>query len=200
MRFLKNIAGLWIIQECRRIWLAKGRDYTYEELTRMAEAASPLRSLIKPADARFLAPGGMPAKVREFCRSTGQTVPETPGEIVRCALESLALSYRETLEQIEALTGKKIRRLHIVGGGSLNTLLNQFAADATGRAVHAGPVEATAIGNVLIQAITLGHLEDAAALRRTVSASFPIQSYTPAGTDAWQDAYVRFQQLETKRL
>ena len=197
VRFLKNIAGLWIVQECRRTWLAKGRDYSYDELTRMAQAAPPLGSLLLPADARFLAPGGMPGKVREFCRATGQAVPETPGEIVRCALESLALSYRQTLEQIEALTGRTINRLHIVGGGSRNALLNQFAADATGRTVVAGPVEATAIGNVLLQAVALGHLSGIEALRRTVRASFPIQTYTPSNAAAWQNAYARFQSLET---
>ena len=199
VRFLKNIAGLWIVQECRRTWLAKGRNYTYDELIQMAEAAPPLCGLLDPADPRFLAPGGMPGKVREFCRSTHQSVPETPGEIVRCALESLALSYKSTLTQIETLTGRTLTRLHIVGGGSRNALLNQFAADATGRQVLAGPVEATACGNVLLQAVTLGHLDGLAALRRTVQASFPIQSYAPGSTDAWQDAEARFQLLEINR-
>ena len=197
VRFLKNIAGLWIVQECRRAWLAKGRDYTYEELTRMASAAPPLVSLLQPGDARFLAPGGMPGKVREFCRQTGQPIPETPGQIVRCALESLALSYRATLEQIEALTGRSIQRLHIVGGGSRSHLLNQFAANATGREVLTGPIEATAIGNLLLQSLTLGHIGTLADLRRTVRDSFPIQSYAPADTDAWADAYARFRQMET---
>ena len=197
VRFLKNIAGLWIIQECRRAWLAEGKDYPYDELTRMAESAPPFGGLIHPDDARFLSPGGMPSKVREFCRQTGQPVPETPGQIVRCALESLALSYQETLTQIEALTGRVIRRLHIVGGGSRNGLLNQFAANATGLTVSAGPVEATAIGNLLLQAVTLGHLDSVAELRRTVSASFPSQSYTPVGRDAWETAYAKYQNMET---
>ncbi|MGI4787865.1 MAG: rhamnulokinase [Janthinobacterium lividum] len=197
VRFLKNIAGLWIVQECRRAWQAKGKDYTYDELIRMAESAPPFGSLLQPADARFLSPGGMPGKVREFCRSTGQEIPETPGQIIRCALESLALSYRETLEQIEALTGRSISRLHIVGGGSRNALLNQFAAGATGRDVLAGPVEATAIGNLLLQALTLGHLGTLADLRKTVLTSFPVQSYTPSDADAWQNAYTKFQQMET---
>lgn len=194
VRFLKNIAGLWIIQECRRTWQAEGQDYTYDELTCLAEAAPPLVSLLQPSDARFLAPGGMPEKVRAYCRETGQPVPETPGQIVRCALESLALSYRRTLEQTEALTGRTLRRLHIVGGGSHNALLNQFAADATGRTVLAGPVEATAIGNVLLQAVTLGHLDSLADLRRTVRDSFPVQTFEPVRTDAWEAAYTRFQQ------
>jgi len=197
VRFLKNIAGLWIVQECRRTWLAGGEDYSYDELIQMAGVAPPLRSLLNPADPRFLAPGGMPDKVREFCRNSGQPVPETPGEIVRCTLESLALSYKDTLTQLETLTGRTLTRLHIVGGGSRNALLNQLAADATGRHVLAGPVEATAIGNVLLQAVTLGHLDGLAALRRTVQGSFPIQSYTPDSPEVWQDAEARFQLLET---
>ncbi len=197
VRFLKNIAGLWIVQECRRAWLTEGTDYSYDALTRLAGEAEPLRSLIRPDDGRFLGPGGMPDKVRDFCREAGQAVPETPGQVVRCALESLALSYRRTLEQIEALTGRAVRRLHIVGGGSRNRLLNQFAADATGRAVIAGPVEATAIGSLLLQAVALGHLGSLADLRRTVRASFPVHSYAPENTDAWDEAYTRFRKMET---
>lgn len=200
VRFLKNIAGLWIVQECRRAWQAAGQDYGYSELTRLAAEAAPLRFLLQPADSRFLAAGAMPEKVQDFCRETGQPVPETPGEIVRCALESLALSYKDTLAQIETLTGRRLTRLHIVGGGSHNALLNQFAADGVGREVLAGPVEATAAGNVLLQALALGHLEDAAALRRTVRDSFPIKTYTPSNSAAWQDAFARFQLLETHFL
>ncbi len=197
VRFLKNIAGLWIVQECRRAWLAEGTDYSYDALTQMAAGTEPFRSLIHPADTRFLGSGEMPRKVRDFCRETGQAVPETPGQVIRCALEGLALSYRQTLEQIEGLTGRKIRRLHVVGGGSRNALLNQFAADATGRDVLAGPAEATAIGNLLLQALTLGHLASIADLRRTVCASFPLQSHAPVDADAWEEPYARFQRMET---
>ena len=200
VRFLKNIAGLWIVQECRRAWLAEGADYSYDDLTRMAGEAEPFRSLLHPADARFLTAGDMPRKVRDFCRETGQAVPQTPGQVVRCALESLALSYRRTLEQVEALTGRTIRRLHIVGGGSRNALLNRFAAGATGRAVLAGPVEATAIGNLLLQAVTLGHLTGMAGLRRTVRASFPVLPFTPADADAWEQPYARFQRMELQQM
>ncbi len=199
VRFLKNIAGLWIVQECRRAWLAEGQDFSYDALTQMAADAPPFRSLIRPDDARFLAPGDMPAKVRDFCRQTGQAIPETPGQIIRCALESLALSYRETLEQAGTLTGRtlRLRRLHIVGGGSQNALLNQFAADATGKTVLAGPAEATAIGNLLLQAVTLGHLGSLADLRQTVRASFPVQTFEPRDADAWEEPYARFRHLET---
>ncbi len=200
VRFLKNIAGLWIVQECRRAWQAAGRDYDYDALTRLAAEAAPLRCLLHPDDARFLAAGAMPEKVQDFCRETGQAIPESPGEIVRCALESLALSYKATLAQIETLTGRCLTRLHIAGGGSRNALLNQFAAEGTGRTVLAGPVEATAAGSVLLQALALGHLEDAAALRRTVRNSFPLETYTPSNFAAWQEAFARFQLLETRFL
>ncbi len=201
VRLLKNIAGLWIVQECRRAWLAEGLDFSYDALTQRAGDAAPLCSLIRPDDARFLSSGDMPRKVQDFCRETGQAVPETPGEIVRSALVSLALSYRQTLEQIAMQTGRthRLRRLHIVGGGSRNALLNQFAAEATGKTVLAGPAEATAIGNLLLQAVTLGHLDSLAALRRTVRASFPVQTFEPVQADAWEEPYARFQDLETRQ-
>lgn len=201
VRLLKNIAGLWIVQECRRAWLAEGLDFSYDALTQRAGDAPPLCSLIRPDDARFLSSGDMPRKVQDFCWETGQAVPETPGEIVRCALESLALSYRQTLEQIAAQTGRthRLRRLHIVGGGSRNALLNQFAAEATGKTVLAGPAEATAIGNLLLQAVTLGHLDSLAALRRTVRDSFPVQTFEPVQADVWEEPYAQFQDLETRQ-
>jgi rhamnulokinase len=196
IRFLKNIAGLWIVQECRRDWRTDGTSYSYEELTEMATEATPFRSLIRPDDVRFLGAGEMTLKICAYCRETGQSVPETPGQFIRCILESLALSYRQTIEQIENLTGRKLRRLHIVGGGSRNNLLNQFAADATGHDVLVGPVEATAIGNLLLQALTLGHLNSLADLRRTVRASFPIRPFVPTDADAWNAPYTRFLNLE----
>lgn len=194
-RFLKNIVGLWILQECRRAWAGAGIEYDYAQLTKLAEEAEPLRSLINPNDPRFLKPFDMPAKVQCFCEQTGQPVPETPGQFVRCIFESLALLYRQTLDEICAITGRTVRKLHIVGGGSKSRLLNHFAANATGRTVIAGPVEATAIGNVLIQAIALGHLESHAALRDTVRSSFPVETFEPADTGTWDAAYQRFKKL-----
>lgn len=194
-RFLKNIVGLWIIQECRRAWLAEGREFNYEELTSMAASAEPLRSLISPAAPRFAKPGDMPEKVRSFCSETGQPVPESPGQIVRCAIESLALIYRKTVAELERASGAKVDRIHIVGGGSRNALLNQCAADATGRTVLAGPVEATATGNVLIQALALGHISSLAELRSTVRASFEVTTFAPREAAAWDAAYERFCRL-----
>lgn len=191
-RFLKNIVGLWILQECRRSWIAAGMELDYAELNRLAEEAEPLKSLINPNAARFMKPCGMPGKIAAFCRETGQPEPATRGEFTRCILESLALLYRQTLDEIETLTGRTIRMLHIVGGGSQSLLLNQYAASATGREVIAGPVEATAIGNVLVQAIALGHLDSLAALRETVRKSFDVKIFHPQGDANWQGACKRF--------
>lgn len=194
-RFLKNIIGLWILQECRRAWAAEGRGIEYAALTAEAEAAESLRALIDPNEARFWKPGDMPRKVASFCEETGQPAPETRGGYARVILESLALSYRQNIQTLDALTGRATRRLHIVGGGSQSALLNQFTANATGREVVAGPVEATAIGNVLVQAIALGHLDSLAALRAVVRASFPLQTFQPAEPERWDAAFERFARL-----
>jgi len=194
-RFLKNIVGLWLLQECRREWSREGHEFNYGTLATQAEHAEPFRSLIDPDDPRFLKPDEMPQKITAFCRETDQPAPETPGQFTRCIYESLALLYRRTLDEIEAVTGRRIARLHIVGGGSQSALLNQFAASATGRAVLAGPVEATALGNVLVQAIALGQLDSLAELRDVVRASFPIAEYQPRDDEGWQEALARFRKL-----
>ena len=194
-RFLKNIVGLWILQEARRAWSRQGIELEYAALTREAEGAEPFRSLIDPNDARFLKPGDMPERIAAFCRETGQPAPESPGQFARCIFESLALLYRRTLNELERVTGRAIARLHIVGGGSQSGLLNQFAANATGRLVLAGPVEATAVGNVLLQATALGHLASLAALRETVRASFTITPYHPVDLAPWDRAFDRFDRL-----
>ncbi|EDY19371.1 carbohydrate kinase FGGY [Chthoniobacter flavus Ellin428] len=195
IRFLKNIIGLWLLQECRRIWAREGHDHDYASLTPLAAAARPLRSLIQPNDPRFHSPTDMPAEIRAFCRETGQPEPQTPGEFARCIFDSLALLYAAKLEEMERLTGRKVRVLHIVGGGSKNELLNQLAADATGRTVVAGPVEATALGNVLSQLLALDSLPDLAAGRAVIRESFATIRYEPRPDDAWEAAHTRFAQL-----
>jgi rhamnulokinase len=195
IRFLKNIIGLWILQECRREWAKGGTDYDYATLATLAGEAAPLQALINPNTDRFLKPGNMPAKIAAYCRETGQQPPTTPGATARCILESLALLYARTIADVSRITGQEIKRLHIVGGGSQNALLNQFAADATGLPVIAGPVEGTAIGNILIQALALGHLTDLAALRQVVRDSFPVTKFSPQNSAPWQAAKTRFAQL-----
>jgi rhamnulokinase len=191
-RLLKNIAGLWSVQECRRAWNASGRNYSWDDLNRLAAAAPPLESFIDPDDPAFLAPSSMPEVIREYCRRTGQTVPADEGAIVRCALESLALRYRLVFGRLEQLTGGRIDTIHIVGGGTQNQLLCQFTADACGRVVLAGPAEATAIGNVLVQAIAAGDVGSIAQARELVSKSFPPVRYEPQDAAAWDAAYAKF--------
>jgi rhamnulokinase len=197
-RFLKNIMGLWLVQECRRAWERAGRDYPYDELMRLAASASPFAGIVDPDDAGFILPPNMPAALGEFCRKTGQPVPTEPGPVVRCALESLALRYRWVLQRLEELLGRRLDAIHVVGGGSQNTLLCQLTADACNRPVHAGPVEATAIGNVLVQAIGLGLLRCLADAREVVRRSFEVVTYAPQNPDQWHEPYQRFLSLLEK--
>jgi len=195
VRLLKNISGLWLVQECRRAWAKGGNDYDYETLTTLAAAAKPFQSLINPMAARFLAPDDMPSSIAAFCRETRQRVPESPGAFVRCALESLALLYRRTLRQIEQLIGRRIQRLHVVGGGSKNALLNQFTANALQLSVRAGPVEATALGNVLVQALALGHFNSLAEARGCLRHSVEVIRVEPREPAVWDEAFTRFERL-----
>ncbi|MEX2263521.1 MAG: rhamnulokinase family protein [Bryobacteraceae bacterium] len=186
-RLLKNIAGLWPLQECRRAWAFEGVEYGYDQLARMASESRPFLAVIDP-DA-FLEPGGMPARIAAWCRDRGQAQPATPGEFTRVILEGLALRYRVVLESLESLLGRRMEVIHIVGGGSRNAVLNQFVADATGRPVIAGPAEATAIGNVLIQAIGSGALKDLEEARSLVRRSFPVETFLPEPSADWEGAY-----------
>jgi rhamnulokinase len=195
IRLLKNITGLWLIQECRRTWAGEGEPLSYDEITRLAEAAPPFVAMIDPDAGDFLAPGNMPARIREYCARTGQAVPESKGAIARTALESLALKYRWTLEKLEETLGHRVETLHIVGGGSQNRLLNQFTADAIGRPVVTGPVEATAAGNVLMQMLALGHIGSLEEGRELIRRSFETATYLPREMNAWDEAYARFLNL-----
>jgi rhamnulokinase len=192
IRFLKNIMGMWLLQESRRQWARAGKNYSYDDLTSLAAAASAFRSFIFVGDHRFLAPGDMVGRIQASCRETGQSVPQTHAEVVRCILESLALEYRWGSEKLRELSGKALPVIHIIGGGSRNRLLNQLTADATGREVIAGPVEATAIGNILLQAIALGHVSSLPDARALVRRSFEVTSYEPQINPAWDDAYSRY--------
>jgi rhamnulokinase len=191
IRFLKNLCGLWLVQESRRHWSHQGEADSYDRLTDLAAAAPAFRSLVDVDDPAFAAPGDMPARIQAYCRRTGQPVPETKGEIVRAALDSLALKYRYVLAQMEGILERRLAPLHVVGGGARNRLLCQLAADTTGRAVVAGPVEATAAGNVLMQAVALGHLGSLAEAREVVRRSFGIASFEPRPDPAVEDAYGR---------
>jgi rhamnulokinase len=194
-RLLKNISGLWLIQECKRQWSREGKEFDYATLTAFAAESQPFVSLINPASEEFLAPENMPAQIAEFCRRTGQPVPTHEGAYIRCALESLALLYRRTLRQIGQITGKKIKCLHIVGGGSNNALLNQFTANAVEIPVLAGPSEATAAGNILIQAIALREIATLSEARDIIRRSTQLTRFEPGDAGAWNEACPRFERL-----
>ena len=192
IRFLKNIMGMWLLQESRRQWARAGKNYSYDELMNLALEAPALKSFVYVGDSRFLPPGNMVERIQEFCRETRQPVPQTEAEVVRCILESLALEYRWAAERLRELSGKSLRVIHIIGGGSRNRLLNQFTAGATGCQVISGPVEATAIGNILMQAIGLGQLSTLEEGRALVCRSFDVTSFEPQTSPAWDQAYNRY--------
>ena len=194
-RLLKNIMGLWLVQECRKSFERSGSAYDYGLLAQVARDARPFRSFVDPDASTFLAPDDMPEAMRDWCRKTNQEIPDTDGGLIRCALESLALKYRMVLGWLEELSGEKTEVIHIVGGGTQNELLNQFTANATGRPVITGPVEATALGNVLVQARTSGSLSSLKQIREIVRASSTMQRYEPQNTSQWNDAYQRFVEL-----
>jgi rhamnulokinase len=194
-RFSKNIMGLWLVQECRRTWARAGEELSYAEITRLAAEAEPFRSIIDVDAADFFQPGDMPARIQKYCERAQQSVPETKGAIVRCALESLALKYRWVLDRLEEMLGYHLEPIHIIGGGTQNRLLNQLTADATNRSVVAGPIEATAIGNVLMQAIALGHLKSLDEARAVVRHSFKPEKYEPHSAAEWETAYEKLNKL-----
>ena len=197
-RLLKNIMGLWLVQQCKRSFEAAGRRYDYARLVELAAGAKPLRSLVNLNDPRFLNPPDMPGAIQQFCRETKQTVPRTDGELARCCFESLALKYRETLASLEELTGERIKVIHVVGGGSQNALLNQFTADACQRPVVAGPVEATALGNLLTQVRASGEIGSLAEMREVVRRSSDVKRYEPGAAPAWDHAAARFAGLRAR--
>lgn len=195
VNYLKNIIGLWLIQESRRAWRRQGREYSYAELESLALEAAPLRCFIDPDDPAFTPPGDIPARVREYCAATGQYVPQTVGEVMRCIYESLALKYRFALGQLEAATGRRFAALHVLGGGAKDGLLCRMTADATGLRTAAGPVEATALGNILIQLVALGMLPSIDAGRRLIAKTERVTEYLPGDTAAWDAAHVRYEDL-----
>jgi rhamnulokinase len=194
-RFSRNVMGLWLVQECRRTWAQQGQEYDYGELTEMAAQAEPFLAVIDPDHGEFFKPGDMPARIGEFCRATGQPVPESKGAIVRCALEGIALKYRWVLERLEEMLGRRLEPVYIVGGGTQNQLLSQFTADAVDRQVITGPVEATATGNILLQLMALGQIDSLQAGRQVVRSSFDLASYEPGSRRGWDEAYGRLLQM-----
>lgn len=193
---LRNISGLWLLQECVRQRRSEGRQYTWDEVIQLAADAAPFRSLVDVDASEFLAPENMPAAIREYCRRTGQTRPDSDGAMARCCLESLSLKYRSVLEALETLTGRDLKIIRIVGGGSQNKLLSQLTADVCQRHVVAGPVEASALGNVMMQAVATGRLRSIAEGRQSLASSADLTTYGPHPIAGLDDAYQRFRSLE----
>lgn len=196
--FLKNIIALWMIQESRRQWIREGKEYSFGELEKMAQAAEPLKCFVDTDAPEFVPAGNIPRRIREYCEKTGQYVPQTEGEIVRCINESLALKYRATIEEIETCTGKHYPVIYMLGGGIQSKMLCQLTANACGREVSAGPIEATAYGNIALQLLATGELKDIQEVRRVIAASEPIAKYQPQEQEAWDEAYARYQKLLKK--
>lgn len=195
IRFLKNIMGMWLIQQCRAAWLRAGEDLSWPVMEQMASEAKPFLAFIDPNDESFKAPTSMPDAIVAFCKKTGQAVPQTKGEILRIASESLALAYRDAVENMEAISRTKIETIHIVGGGSKHMLLNQMTADATGRRVVTGPSEATALGNIMMQAIAMGVVGSISEARQYIRNSVELGEVLPEDQDAWHDAYDRYKMI-----
>jgi rhamnulokinase len=194
-RLLKNIMGLWLVQQCRASFERRGEPLDYDELTRLAAEAPPMRTLVDPDAPEFLAPDDMPRAMEQWCQARGLPAPNGAGQFVRCALESLALKYRMVLEWLEELSGSRVEVIHVVGGGCRNRLLNQFTANACRREVLAGPVEATALGNVLVQARAAGDLATLAEMRDVVRNSTELTRFEPFDREAWNEAYARFKEI-----
>ncbi len=195
-RLLKNVMGLWILQECRRQWAREGNDHSYEELAHLAEDAPPAGPLVDPDHPTFLSPGDMPSRIRSFCKETGQDPPEEPASVARCVFESLALKYRYAIEQARSLTGRTVETVNVVGGGAQNDLLCQLTADAARLPVVAGPVEATAIGNVMVQAFAQDRVGSLEEIRAVVRDSFQASTYEPGGDlEEWSGLHERFSRL-----
>lgn len=193
-RFLKNIMGMWLIQECKRIWDEES-ELEWQQIVDLSNAVEPFNYLINPDDAVFLNPGNMPKAIQEFCAKTNQPIPETKGEIARCVYDSLVLKYKYTIKQIESVTGNKIEKLHIIGGGANNKIMNQLTANATGIPVFAGPTEATAIGNIMLQVKALGLVKSLEEIREVVRNSFEVTEYKPLSDLDWEKAYLKFEKL-----
>lgn len=196
--FLKNIAGLWMVQESRRQWRREGQEYSFGELEQFANAVEPLQNYVDVDADRFVAAGNMPRRIRAFCEETGQKIPESVGDVVCCINQSIALKYRSVLEKIEKCLGKKYNKIHMIGGGIQSKMLCQMTANATNCQVIAGPVEATALGNLAVQFVTLGEIKDIKEARQIVANSEVFQVYEPMNTKEWNQAYETYKNILKK--
>ena len=198
-RVLKNITGMWLLEQCRAVWKAAGKDYSYPQIVEMTSQAEPFAALIDPDDARFAAPTDMVAAIRSYCHDTNQPAPADDAAVMRCIFDSLALKYREVLDKLRRLAPFELRVLHVIGGGAQNDLLNRMTASATGLPVVAGPSEATAIGNIMVQAKALGLADTLQEMRSMTAASIETHRFEPENPDLWEDAYRKFERITKKQ-
>jgi len=195
IRLLKNIMGLWVVQECKRQWKTDGDDLSYSQITQMAADAEPFKVFINPHDEAFYAPGEMPERINKYLIENGQTAINDKGQMVRIVLEGLAMNYRWVIDELQEVSGLRVDVLHIVGGGIQNELLCQFAANATGKKVIAGPIEATAAGNIIMQAIAAGQIESVKRARQVVANSFELKTYLPQDRQLWDEKYKKIENV-----
>ncbi len=198
IRFLTNIMGLWLIQESRRTWNRQGNEFSFNDLEKAALACEPFKCFIDPDYPEFGKPGDIPSRIQKYCEKTGQYVPQTVGEIVRCIYESLALKYYHSFLNLKKISGKNFESINIVGGGTKDPLLCQMAANACNVTVYAGPIEATALGNIAVQMIAIGEIKDLKEARKIIKESFDTKQYEPEDVDAWQKAYEQFKTILSK--
>ena len=198
-RFLKNITGMWLLEQCRKEWEKAGRDYSYPAIVKMAERATPFHCFVNPDDPRFANPSSMTEAIRAYCRETGQPEPKEDDEFIRCIFESLAFRYKEVLALLSGIAPFPIRRLHVIGGGSMNNLLNQFTANVINMPVVAGPSEATAIGNCMVQARAAGLVADRWEMRRLINSFLSPAVFLPEGNGEWEEAFKKYQSITSKK-
>jgi rhamnulokinase len=191
-RFLRNIMGLWLVQQSRAAWASQGMNHDYPELAALAEKGAAFRGWVNPNDLRFYAPENMVAEVRQACNESEQPIPQSIPDIMRCLLESLAFTYRAVVDLLERVKGISVPCVHIIGGGSENRVLSQWTANALGRPVTTGPAEGTTMGNLLVQLMALGELSNLSEIRQVVCHSCDVVTYEPQEAAAWEDAYHAF--------
>ena len=198
-RFLKNITGMWLLEQCRKEWEKAGRDYSYPAIVKMAERATPFRRFVNPDDPRFANPPSMTEAIKAYCRETGQPEPVEDDEFIRCIFESLAFRYKEVLALLSEMAPFPIRKLHVIGGGSMNNLLNQFTANVINMPVVAGPSEATAIGNCMVQARAAGLVADRWEMRRLINSFLSPAVFLPEGSGEWEEAFRKYKSVTSKK-
>ena len=189
---------MWSVEQCLRRWKKDGIEYSYPDMVKMASEAEAFKCFINPDDALFVNPADMPEAINEYCKRTGQSAPQTHAAYIRMIFESLAMKYRETLDVFKTLAENPIEKLHVIGGGSRNALLNQFTSNAIGLPVIAGPAEASSVGNIMLQAKAAGIVSSLQEMRNVISANVELSTYNPMDSESWNEAYQKYLEIINK--